>query len=150
MCQDVLRKLLEVLPSFDPNGSAQFTTWMFVVAHRAILDVRKRRHLAIAPLEDAVELADPVSGPARAVERRELRDALEEAIGALPEAQRRTFILAEVHDHPLEAIAKAEGIAVGTVKSRLHRARALLAQWLEGWATPSTQASKESSHARRS
>ncbi|HEY0840530.1 MAG TPA: sigma factor-like helix-turn-helix DNA-binding protein, partial [Vulgatibacter sp.] len=56
---------------------------------------------------------------------------LEAALARLPDVQRRTFLLAAVHGQPLEAIAAGDGVAVGTVKSRLHRARAELATILD-------------------
>ena len=53
------------------------------------------------------------------------------AQGKLPEAQRRVFVLTQVHGQPLEAVAEVEGVPVGTLKSRLHRARAALAVTLQ-------------------
>jgi RNA polymerase sigma-70 factor (ECF subfamily) len=130
VCQEVLRKVLEQLPRFDPEGPGQLTTWAFVIAHRMVLDLRKRRHLSLASLEEAVEVPDLRVSLEAGVERGELRTAIEAAIGRLPEAQRRIFVLAEVHDQPLEAIAEVEGVPVGTVKSRIARGRTQLAETL--------------------
>ncbi|MBI5548506.1 MAG: sigma-70 family RNA polymerase sigma factor [Deltaproteobacteria bacterium] len=136
LTQDLLEKLLCVLPDFDPRGSAQLSTWVYTVAHRWLLDVRKKRHLALVPLEDGLEIPDERPRADVHLERRELRACLESAIGRLPETQRRVFVLAQVHAQPLEAIASVEGIPVGTVKSRLHRARAALVSLLNAGSTP--------------
>lgn len=57
-------------------------------------------------------------------------DDLEAAVASLPEPQRRVVVLHHLHDQPLEAIADAEGVPLGTVKSRLHRARNRLSEIL--------------------
>jgi len=124
--QELLAKLLVVLPRFDPAGTAMLTTWVFTVAHRWLLDQRKRRHLSLVPLDEAAEVPDPLPGADRLLERKEMIAALEEAITRLPDERRRTFLLVQIHDQPIAAVAQIEGVPVGTIKSRLHRARAQL------------------------
>jgi len=124
--QELLAKLLSVLPRFNPAGSAMLTTWVFTVAHRWLLDQRKRRHLTLVPLEQALDIADRTPGADRMLEQKQMSSLLESAIARLPDEQRRIFLLAQVHQQPLEALAAVEGVPVGTVKSRLHRARAQL------------------------
>lgn len=124
--QEVLAKLLGVLPQFDPHGTARLTTWVFTVAHRWLLDQRKRRHLILVSLDEAAAIADPRPGPDRLVEHKQLADALEVAISRLPDEQRRVFLLAQIHQQPMEELARTEGVPIGTIKSRLHRARAQL------------------------
>ncbi len=125
--QDALAHLLRALPQFDPRGAAKFSTWAFTVVHRWLLMQRRRRRVELVPLQVAEDVADGRVGADVQVERRELRAMLDEAVAALPEGQRQVFVLAVMHEVPLEAIAEAEGVALGTVKSRLHRARAVLA-----------------------
>jgi RNA polymerase sigma-70 factor (ECF subfamily) len=124
--QEVLAKLLVVLPQFEPTGPASLSTWVFTVAHRWLLDQRKRRHLILVPLEEAREIADPRPSADRLVEQKQATAALEAEIARLPADQRRIFVLAQIHQQPLEALARVEGVPVGTIKSRLHRARAQL------------------------
>lgn len=126
LVQELLGKLLVALPKFDPEGTATLTTWVFSVAHHWVIDLRRRRHLAVAPLEDGHAVADPSPGPEAIVHEHQLGKALELALQRLPEAQRRVFLLAQVHAQSLEAIAEVEGVPVGTIKSRLHRARAAI------------------------
>ncbi len=124
--QELLAKLLAVLPRFDPAGAAMLTTWVFTVAHRWLLDQHKRRHLTLVPMEHAAAIADPRPGADRLVEQRQLTETLEAAITRLPDEQRRVFLLAQIHQQPLEALSRIEGVPIGTIKSRLHRARARL------------------------
>ncbi len=124
--QELLAKLLAVLPRFDPAGAAMLTTWVFTVAHRWLLDQRKRRYLSLVPLEQALAIADPRPGADRLLEQKQMTEALEGAIARLPDEQRRVFLLAQVHQQPMEALSRIEGVPVGTIKSRLHRARAQL------------------------
>lgn len=129
--QALLEKLLEVLPRFSPGGPASLTTWVFTIAHRWLIDERRRRHLQVTPLEDGLEVADQAPAPEAQVLQRQLDVALEAALRTLPEAQRRVFVLTQLHGHPLEAAAALEDIPMGTLKSRLFRARAALAEQLQ-------------------
>lgn len=127
LTQELLGKLLSVLPRFDPDGPAKLTTWVFTISHRWLLDEKKRRHLSLAPLDEGLAVVDSNPGPDLRFEHKELARALEVAIAQLPEAQRRVFVLAQVHGQPLETVAEVEAVPVGTIKSRLHRAKAQLA-----------------------
>lgn len=131
LTQELLEKLLTVVERFSPDGPAQLTTWVFTVAHRWLLDEKKRRHLEVAPLEEGMDVVDGRESPDVHVHGRQLEAALESALQQLPEAQRRVFVLTQVHHQPLEAVAEVERVPVGTLKSRLHRARATLAAALE-------------------
>lgn len=123
---EIFAHLLEVLPRFDPAGPAQLTTWVFTVTHRWLLMQQRKAKLTLVPLEGG--LSQPAPGPdaAQQVEGRQLEALLEAELQRLPDEQRRTFVLTQLHHQPLEEVALAEGVAVGTVKSRLHRARAQL------------------------
>jgi RNA polymerase sigma-70 factor, ECF subfamily len=123
--QELFAKVLRVLPQFEIAGAARLSTWIFTVAHRTLLEQRRRPQLAVVPLEQAKQVADQRCIH-QALEQGELRRRLEDAIADLPDEQRRVIVLAQIHHQPLEAIAEVEGIPIGTVKSRLHRARARL------------------------
>lgn len=127
LTQALLARLVAVLPRFEPRGSATLTTWVFTVAHRFLLDERKRfRPRLVSPGEEA----DGADDGARYVWRAELRSALERALTTLPEEQRRPLVLVHVFDHALDEVAMVEGVPVGTIKSRLFRARVALAREL--------------------
>lgn len=130
LTQELLQKLLVVLPRFQAAGSATLTTWVFAVAHHWLLDMKKRRVPHLVSLDEGLMVPDVQPSPAKALENKQLKAALEKAITALPEAQRRVFLLAHVHQQPLEVVADVEAVPVGTIKSRLHRARVALAKAL--------------------
>src|SRR6185436_14421644 len=111
--QDTFLRVLRALPGFDPGGPARLSTWIFTIARRVALTALAR------PAPPAPEAAAAAPEP-------ELRLALEAAVAALPEALRSTFVLREGCDLSYEEVAAVEEIDVGTVKSRLHRARAAL------------------------
>ncbi|HET9326123.1 MAG TPA: sigma-70 family RNA polymerase sigma factor [Candidatus Eisenbacteria bacterium] len=126
--QEVLTALVTSLPRF--RGEASLSTWAWIVARRAC--ARRRRDVRrIAPLETSGngkvrEHADPAAGPDRHAERRELASALDRAIASLPSGQREVLLLRDVEGLPASRVARALGLEVRAVKSRLHRARLAL------------------------
>ncbi len=123
---ELLGKLLAALPKFSLDGPASLTTWVFTVAQRSLIDASRRPRLALVPLTEAEAVPDGGPSAHDALERRQLGEQLEAALATLPVELRRLFVLAQVHQRPLQELADAEGVPLGTVKSRLHRARALL------------------------
>lgn len=94
LVQSLLARLLEVLPRFEPNGPAKLTTWVFTIAHRFLLDVKKRARPKLVAVEDA-RLEAPVDLLGGAW-RAEVRTALERALKTLPDEQRRPLVLVHV------------------------------------------------------
>lgn len=124
--QELFLTLLQALPRFTPEGPARLTTWVFAVAHRQILAMRRKPRLMLVPVEEGADVAD--AGPSLDVllGNKRLQAALEDALGKLSDAHRRVFVLTQLHHQPMESVAEVEGVPLGTVKSRLHRARAEL------------------------
>jgi RNA polymerase sigma-70 factor, ECF subfamily len=129
--QEVWEKLLRNVGRFDPAGPASMKTWLTTVTHRHLIDRHRRRATRgeVVPIEGA-----PPSPGHGAADLDRLRGVqrLEAAVAELPEPHRRVVILHHVHELPLDEIAAVEGVAIGTIKSRLHRARARLAIRLGG------------------
>ncbi len=131
---DVFLHLLEVLPRFDPHGSARLSTWVFTVTQRWLLMQRRKSAPTLVALDGGlvsnVSTHDGVSGPSPTatdyVQGRQLLALLERELDRLPEEQRRAFVLTQLHAQPLQAVADAEGVPLATLKTRLHRARAQL------------------------
>jgi RNA polymerase sigma-70 factor (ECF subfamily) len=142
LTQELLQKLLIALPRFDPSGPAQLTTWVFTVAQRWLIDRSRRRQHTFAPLEEGAAVADVRPIQDALLAGRQLQRALEQAIATLPVDQRRVFLLAHVHQQPLKEIAEGEGVALGTVKSRIHRARVALMQLLSDAEEPELEKAK--------
>lgn len=130
LLQDAMAHVLRVLPRFDPGGTAQLSTWMHAVVYRWLLMQRRKQHLSVVPLEAGLDAPDLRPLPDDLLHRAQLKQHLETALTQLPEAQRRIFVMTQLHHLPLQEVADAEGISLGTVKSRLHRARAELMQLL--------------------
>lgn len=109
------------------RGDSAFGTWMHRIAVNAVLGrMRKSRRE-----RDRIQLAtDEVLSPASINDDGELRD-LSDAVNRLPEGARHVFVLYGVYGYSHEEAGNMLGIAVGTSKAQLHRARRLLAQQLE-------------------
>ncbi len=119
LVQDALVRVLQSLARFDPAGPARLSTWILTIATRVVLNDRRR----VAPSDAKLEPAACVA-PAAAAAERELGAAIASAVLELPEPQRIAFVLREYHDLDYREIADMLEVDVGTVKSRLSRARA--------------------------
>lgn len=122
------------LPNF--RGDANFTTWLYRIVKNVFLDERKKQRIRnhssleeMVDLEDSAvsrQVEDPTPGPEWVVERGERADTIQKAVGTLPEAQRVMIALYHFHHRSYEEIAEVMGLPIGTVKSRLNRARLAL------------------------
>ncbi len=111
------------LARFETRSS--FGTWLHRIAVNAVLQQRRRRHESLGALDSVeIERADTL-GDAAAADPGAGRD-LEQSIAALPERARHVLVLVGVYGHTHEEAAALLGIAEGTCKAQLHRARALL------------------------
>jgi RNA polymerase sigma-70 factor, ECF subfamily len=112
---------------------AQFSTWL----HRIALNccyARLRKHPDSSTDLEPLETSDDKNeSPMFAAERQDLRSALEKALSKLKPDFRETFVLVEFGNLDYAAAASVLGIEVGTVKSRMNRARTALRETLEGW-----------------
>jgi len=121
LVQETFVRVLRALPAFDPAGPASLSTWMLTIATRlALNDLRRPEHGAI---EVEPEATDRTDDPA---ERRRLGAAIATGVAALPDAQRAVLVLREYHDLDYQEIADVLELDLGTVKSRLARARTAL------------------------
>ena len=131
LAQDTFVRAWEALPTF--RGDASITTWLHRIAVNAILMQRRstRRRLSrVALAEDERDDGDDV--PQGSVPPADVGTAidLERAIAALPPGVRRAFVLHDVEGYSHEEIAQMTGLAAGTLRAQLHRARQLLIQGL--------------------
>jgi len=128
IAQDTFLAVFRQLATFDVRGSAKVSTWILTIAaRRAIDEVRKQRPVLLA--EPDRERAGEGRADDRA-HRRELALAIEAALRDLSPELRAAFLLREYHGLDYAEIAHALGIDLGTVKSRLSRARAGLRERL--------------------
>lgn len=120
----------------DFRGDAYFSTWLCSILKNVFLSERKKRRIREhASLDELVELdersvyrqiEDPSPGPGSLAEQGEQAEVVHRAVAALPEAQRLLVALYHFQHRSYEEIAEIVGLPVGTVKSRLNRARLFL------------------------
>ena len=124
--QAVWEKVLRALPRFDPTGTASIRSWIATITHRHLIDCHRRGQVRgqVVSLTGLASRQDP---PQVALDQARRHAALERALQTLPEPQRRAVVLHHVEGLSLDEIASTEGVAIGTLKSRLHRGRAALA-----------------------
>lgn len=123
------------------RGDSNFTTWIFRIVTNTYLDKRKRRKShADYSLDEYIELEesavarqiqDPSAGPSDLVELQEREAVIQSAINELPDYQRIMIVLYHMESRSYEEIAEIMDMPIGTVKSRLNRARLALREKLE-------------------
>jgi RNA polymerase sigma-70 factor (ECF subfamily) len=123
LVQETFVRVLQALPGFDPAGPASLATWMLTIAARLVLNELRRPEAAALEDEPAGRSDDRADLGA---ERRELAAAIGAGVAALPDDQRAVLVLREYHDLDYAEIAAVLELDLGTVKSRLARARAAL------------------------
>jgi RNA polymerase sigma-70 factor (ECF subfamily) len=124
--QDAFLSCFRHLPAF--RGEAAFSTWLHRIAINACYDMVRRRKPAASLEGDLVEPPATADHADRAAASADVERALLE----VPPDFRMVLILHELQDLPLEDIAAALEIPLGTVKSRLHRGRVALGRALQG------------------
>lgn len=125
LTQETFVRVLRALPTWDIAGPASLQTWILTIATRLTLnELRKPEMTTIIGDPPASDSADAAS------ERARIARAIAAGVAALPDAQRAVFVLREYHELEYADIADALGLDLGTVKSRLARARATLRERL--------------------
>ena len=121
----------------DFRGEAKLSTWLYAIASRLCLNrlSQSERRLGRQGEETLLHLPHAGAGPDAALERGELEAALHRAIAELPDERRIVVVLRDLEGLTYEEIAAALGLELGTVRSRLHRARADLRGKLERFLT---------------
>lgn len=116
-------------PAF--RGDSRILTWLLGIAKRQIWTHTRRRKIPTAPLDEEVEcLVDDAADPADLVAMATGVDELLGALRSLPQGLAEVVGLAWLHELPYGEIASVLEIPVGTVKSRVSRARRLLKEAL--------------------
>ena len=137
VAQEVLVTVFKTLERFEEK--ARFSTWLYRVTINRCRDELRRRgtvkHTRPASLDtltrsdDEGRPADPPAreaSPAESAVARETQEFVAQAIGELPDDAREVLVMRDVEDLSYEEIAGVLEIPVGTVRSRLNRARTLL------------------------
>ena len=142
VAQEVFVTVFKSIDTF--RGEAKFSTWLYRLAanhsKNRLKYLGRRSYKATSELNDASEreaneaqpsaLRPHVDGPDAVLEGLELERAVQVAIAALDEEHRVLVVLRDVENLSYEEIQSITGLELGTVKSRLHRARLALKEHL--------------------
>ena len=131
-------RVLNALPNFKSQST--FGTWLYRIITNCFLDLRKKERLRKAASLDTMlqtedgevarQIQDPSEGPEEIVERDAREEQMENALSMLPEYQRAMIIMYHAEMLTYEEISAALDLPIGTVKSRLNRARLSLREIL--------------------
>lgn len=133
LVQEVFIRVYRHLHRFDP--SKKFSTWIYTIASNLAkneLRNRSRNPLVLFQTmrkawdddeERPLQFEDPTARPDDMYRKRHLRDVVEASVAKLPEHHRQVFVLRELEGKSYEEIAEITNCNLGTVKSRLNRAR---------------------------
>jgi RNA polymerase sigma-70 factor (ECF subfamily) len=163
VAQEAILKAFSHLRSF--RGEAKFSTWLIQIAlNEARLKLRKdRRHLHES-LDDRLidgqrkitsrDFADLRGVPSDALERKELRQALQRCLKSLPPKYREVFVLRDIRHLTIREVSEILRITEGSIKTRLLRARLQMRKALgpgfDNWShNPRTARKKEEARARK-
>lgn len=139
IAQEAFVRVYHSLANF--RGDANFSTWLYRIVTNVFLDERKKQKVrAHSSLEEYLELEDntvtrqiedPSPGPEHLVEQGERNTVVGDAVRSLPEIQRAMIAMYHFQSLSYEEIAEVLNLPIGTVKSRLNRARLALKNKLE-------------------
>ncbi len=129
LAQEAFVRILRGIHRFEPDGRARLSTWILTVATRACLNAL-RSNRREEPLAHHADRPCGNASPEEATLEREREDRVTQAMAALPADMRAVLVLRAFHDLDYPEIAAALGLEVGTVKSRLSRARTALREAL--------------------
>ena len=118
------------------RGEANFSTWLYRIALNHATTRRKNtssRQRRLVPLDGSEMIDEAQIGPAETLEKKELRERVQRALNELEPEDATIILLRDLQDIPYEDVARVLKVPVGTVKSRLHRARHALKARLAGY-----------------
>jgi RNA polymerase sigma-70 factor (ECF subfamily) len=139
IAQEAFLRVFHSLANF--RGESNFSTWLYRIVTNVFLDERKKQRVRshnsleeYLELEDSTvarQIEDPSPGPEEAMAAKERSDLIGAAVLSLPETQRVMIALYHFQERSYEEIAEIMEMPIGTVKSRLNRARLALRNKLD-------------------
>ncbi len=146
VAQEAMLKALRAIRQF--RADARFSTWLIqITVNEALMRRRKERNGVMEAIDDRRDeesdyaprdFADWREIPSEALERKEVRQRLAQALASLDRKYREVFVLRDMEQLNIQETADALGISIASVKTRLLRARLMLrdllaAGWEQGW-----------------
>ncbi len=132
---DTFLRVYRAASRYEPK--AKFSTYIYQIARNlAINESRKLQFRRTESLDEikedgGVQIAGDALDPEAVLELRERQALVQEALRQLPEDQRTILILVEYQDLTYERVSQIMGCSIGTIKSRMHRARQKIREWME-------------------
>jgi RNA polymerase sigma-70 factor (ECF subfamily) len=128
--QDVFLKAYGSLKAFKPDASLY--AWLYRIAVNTCLDYKKKSRPEQAEDESVIDdLASTEPSPEQRYQSKEMGQSIQLALQKLPEHLRAAIVLKEIEDLSYEEIAEVLHTSIGTVKSRISRAREELRRLLQ-------------------
>jgi len=139
LAQETFVKAFRGMAAFE--GRSRFYTWLYSIAVNVVISYRRKvgsrrsgNPVSLHASADAegrpIDVADRSPGPEVASERREVRPRIEEAIAQLDAGRRALIVMRDIEGFDYETLARLLACPLGTVKSRVHRARLALRELL--------------------
>lgn len=135
IAQEAFVQAFQKLDTF--RGDAKFYSWLFRIAYNAAISMKRKSRLKTVSVEGVRENSGrepqdqhPETAPSHALELTEQQTLVQRALAELPDEYRVPLILKEIDEQSYEEIAELLEIPIGTVRSRLHRARSELREKL--------------------
>lgn len=132
VAQDAMLQAYSKLSTF--RGKSSFYTWLYRIAFNTAISRqrRKRPRVSLDQMQEniGIDPVDQVESPEAAMQRSERAKQVHDALGQLSEEFRTILVLREMEECGYDTISEMLGIPVGTVRSRLHRARSTMREYL--------------------
>jgi RNA polymerase sigma-70 factor (ECF subfamily) len=127
LTQDVFVRAWERMGSF--RGESKFTTWLHRLAVNVVLQEGRSKGRRESREELVGDPGEYLSSAKEAFPGTKVD--IERAIASLPDGARKMIVLRDIYGYKYEEIARMQGIALGTVKAQIHRARRMMREKLE-------------------
>lgn len=129
--QEVFIRVFTRLETYDP--SRKFSTWILSITSNYCIDLLRKRRIQLLSIDEPLPahpalMSDKMDTPEAHASRSEQKEMVQQLIETLPAEYREAVILRYWYDHSYTDIAEAQNASVGAIKSRLFRARKMLAQ----------------------
>jgi RNA polymerase sigma-70 factor (ECF subfamily) len=146
LVQSCLLRALTNMHRFEKNTNLR--AWLLTILHNLFIDTVRKRRRARETFEAAGITSEGLSQSANQFHRVQVTE-LERAVAQLPPEQRSTLLLVALEDLTYEEAARVTGVPVGTVRSRLSRARQMLLSMVEGFSVDEDENDPEIGRVRR-
>ncbi|HEX9757312.1 MAG TPA: sigma-70 family RNA polymerase sigma factor [Nitrospiria bacterium] len=136
VAQEVFLSAFRAIKQF--RGDSSFSTWIYRISINQAKNRKKKlkpdwQRIALAhggPEEGGLEISSSELDPSQAYEQKEVQKRVQEGINHLSQEEALLILLHDFQEVPYEGMAEILDLPLGTVKSRLHRARQSLKKWL--------------------